>query len=222
MQRTLVATLATVGLLLLTAPLVAQGGPFEYRVTIYNLTKAQPFSPPVVVSHHDDIALFHVGEEALPELALLAEDGNPAELTELLATLGDVEDVAVVEGGPILPGGSAEVTVRAPFPYHRLSVVGMLVNTNDAFFALDTATVPRQRFQRETFYAPAYDAGSEANNEDCDFIPGPACMSPGVRDTGNAEGYVYIHPGISGEVDLEASTYTWLNPVAKIMVQRIR
>ena len=221
MQRTLVAILAIVGLLLLTAPLVAQGGPFEYRVTIYNLTKAQPFSPPVVVSHHDDIALFRAGTPASEQLALLAEDGDTSGLVELLGTLGDVEDVAVADG-PVPPGGVAELTLRAPFPYHRLSAVGMLVNTNDAFFALDAATVPRQRFERETFYAPAYDAGSEFNNEDCDFIPGPACMSPGVRDTGDAEGYVYIHPGISGEVDLEASTYTWLNPVAKILVQRIR
>ncbi len=46
----------------------------------------------------------------------------------------------------------------------------MLVTTNDAFFGLDNCTVDRSSENQWTT-ASAWDAGSEANNELCAFIP---------------------------------------------------
>jgi hypothetical protein len=76
-------------------------------------------------------------------------------------------------------------------------------------------------FGEKTFAADPYDAGSEANSEFCEFIPGPPCENPGVRDTANAEGYVHIHAGIHGIGDLDASMFDWHNPVAEITIRSI-
>ena len=73
-----------------------------------------------------------------------------------------------------------------------------------------------------SFRSPAYDAGSESNNEDCDFIPGPPCDNPLVRDTANAEGYVHVHAGIHGVGDLVPATHDWRNPVAAISMRALR
>jgi hypothetical protein len=70
--------------------------------------------------------------------------------------------------------------------------------------------------------ATAYDAGSEANSEDCDFIPGPPCGNGGVRDTDGAEGYVYIHSGIHGIGGLDPAEFDWLNPVATVKIERVK
>ena len=233
-SRTYVTAIAAAALLLasfLAAPASAQDaeslrsevqGNQMFRVTITNLTRAQVFSPPLVVSHSSKVALFEVGAAPSDELAALAEDGMTGPLADLASSLSDVSGVATA-GGPVLPGGSISVDVPGK-GYHRLSVVSMLVNTNDAFLALDSGNFPRRRFQRSSFTVPAFDAGSEANNEECGFIPGPACggAGAGVRAPEGAEGYVYISNGVQGIADLPSVTYDWRNPVAKITVQRIR
>ena len=71
------------------------------------------------------------------------------------------------------------------------------------------------------FLIPAYDAGSEADNELCAYRPGPPCGSVGVRATEGVEGFVHIHAGIHGGGDLNPATYDWRNPVAKVSIQRI-
>ncbi len=48
-----------------------------YEVTIQNLTQNQVITPPVVVSHSGAMSLFTVGQPVIPELATLAEEGNP-------------------------------------------------------------------------------------------------------------------------------------------------
>ena len=67
----------------------------------------------------------------------------------------------------------------------------------------------------------AYDAGSEANNEICAFIPGPSCGIFFVRDPEGAEGYVHIHAGIHGIGDLSPAQFDWRNPGAKITIRRL-
>ena len=99
----------------------------------------------------------------------------------------------------------------------------MLVNTNDAFFGIDTARLSSGPWARR-WDADAYDAGSEGNNEDCEFVPGPACdpMSGNKRYTAGAEGFVYVGNGIHGIGDLGPSAYDWRNPVARVTAQRVR
>jgi len=95
----------------------------------------------------------------------------------------------------------------------------MLVSTNDAFFALNGVKGPT--YGSDMFLSPAYDAGSEKNSEDATYIPGP----PGgnhVHDPSVAEGYVYIHSGIHGIMDLPEEMYDWNNPVAKIIIERVK
>jgi hypothetical protein len=57
------------------------------------------------------------------------------------------------------------------------------------------------------YFAPAYDAGSEANNEDGDSIPGPPFGNTEVHATEKTEGYVHLHAGIHGITDLALVLY---------------
>jgi hypothetical protein len=194
-------------------------GDRTYEITITNLTRGQIFSPPVLISHNGDFQLFVLGEPAIPELVALAEDGITEDLTGYISTLPSVLDYAVAAGG-IPPGQSMtlEITTRGRFRY--ISAAGMLVTTNDAFFAIRGVRVPSRGERVDE--AEAYDAGSETNSEDCAYIPGPPCGSSGVRDTSGAEGYVHIHAGIHGITDhLVPSMDDWRNPVAEITIRPI-
>ena len=77
-----------------------------YEVTITNITKGQVFSPPVLVTHNRNIALFNVGEPALEELAVVAEDGAGQPLVDLVSGLSEVSD-AQANSAPLMPGASA-------------------------------------------------------------------------------------------------------------------
>jgi hypothetical protein len=125
-----------------------------------------------------------------------------------------------IAAGPVPPGQSVTVQVDRSMSFSRLSAVGMLVTTNDGFFSLDGEAIPL--LQDATYYADAYDAGSEFNSEDCDFIPGPPCGSHNAHDPSEAEGFIYIHAGIHGVGDLAPADFDWRNPVAKITVRRVR
>lgn len=189
-----------------------------YEVTITNLTRGQILSPPIVISHDGNFQLFVLGEPARPELFVLAEDGITSDLTDYISALSSVFDYAVAGGG-IAPGASVtfEINTRGRFKY--ISAAGMLVITNDAFFAIRGVRVP---FRGEMVVeAEAYDAGSETNSEDCTYIPGPPCGNAEVRDPGGAEGYVHIHAGIHGIADLIPSTDDWRNPVAEVRIRPI-
>ena len=100
----------------------------------------------------------------------------------------------------------------------------MLIPTNDGFFAVNGIEGPSDN-QTLTVYSPAYDAGSEVNDELCSNIPGPffgECGGPGGGGKpGGGEGYVHIHAGIHGIGDLTAAARDWRNPVAKIVIRRI-
>ena len=74
-----------------------------------------------------------------------------------------------------------------------------------------------------TLRAPAYDAGSEINDELCSSIPGPfftECNGPGGGGSpGGGEGFVHIHRGIHGVGDFEPSERDWKNDVAQIRIR---
>ncbi|MDH3414413.1 MAG: spondin domain-containing protein [Gammaproteobacteria bacterium] len=195
---------------------------FRVQVTITNITRGQVISPVVVASHSAEFEpLFQLGTPASAELAAVAED---AILDPLIASLsGDpaVFDVQTLfgEDGPIIPGESASVIVDIKGNYRYLSMAGMLVTTNDAFFAVRGARVFAHG--TSTHHSSAYDAGSEANTENCDHIPGPPCGNAEVRVPDGSEGYVHIHAGVHGIADLVPSMHDWRNPVAEITVTRL-
>ena len=190
-----------------------------YRVTITNLTRGQVITPPAVIVHRSGFKLFEVNGESSPGLAELAETGNPGPLADEVVL---APGVAAVEtgAGPIPPGQSAEVVITANRRARLLSVAAMLATTNDAFAAVRGLRLPRRGGQAGT-RAVAYDAGSEGNNEDCDFIPGPPCNAANARDTGTAEGFIHIHNGVHGGADLVPADQDWRNPVMQIDVAEI-
>lgn len=104
----------------------------------------------------------------------------------MLDTLDSVYKHIVAAGG-IAPGGSVTVVIETKRGFRYLSAAGMLVSSNDAFFAV--RGVYARSWEATVVNASAYDAGSEDNSEDCVYIPGPPCGN-GVRDTAGAEGYV--------------------------------
>jgi Spondin_N len=194
-----------------------------WRVTIENLTPpgpgapgSQPLSPPLFVVHSTRADVWSVGGIASHPVAAIAEDANNAPAESALAELRGVRAVFTGTGGPIPSGASRTYTVQTKGKFSRLSVVTMLVNTNDAFTGLDSH---RLSGHRAVLRRMAYDAGSERNNELAAFIPGPCCGHPFVRDPEGA--LIRMHPGIEGVGDLDPAVYGWEEPVAKITIERV-
>ena len=195
----------------------------KYEITITNLTRGQVFSPPIVINHNSNFSLFTLGEEASDELAALAEGGD----TGLLVDLIDGVYPYAVAGGPIMPGDSESVTLEISKRggSSLISVAGMLVTTNDAFLAVrDIWFLGKGKV---IVKALAYDAGSEQNSEDCDYIPGPPCGNSMGHDPAASEAYVHVHArihGIGPEGEgprVTPADHDWNNPVAKITIRRI-
>jgi hypothetical protein len=193
-----------------------------WQVTITNLTPpgpgapgSQPLSPPLVVIHSNRADVWTVGDIASHGVAAIAEDANNAVLESALPKLQGVRSVATVPGGPIPSGASRTFTVVTQGRFDRLSLLTMLVNTNDAFTGLDSQ---RLRGRGDTESTNAYDAGSETNNELASHIPGPCCNNPFVRAP---EGDVIRHhQGIQGGGSLDPALYDWNDPVARIAIER--
>ncbi len=189
------------------------------EVKIKNITKGQIVTPPVIMSHNNNFSLFDLGEPASPSVIELAEDGVTGSLISEISTLPTIYDYAVSDV-PLLPGESVTLLVTAQQKYRRISAIGMLAMTNDAFFAIRGVGINKKG--EKSVYGLAYDAGSEYNSESCVYIPGPPCGNPFVRDTVEAEGFVHVHSGIHGVGDLSPETLDWHNPVVEITIKRVR
>ena len=199
----------------------------KYVVTITNVTRGQTFTPQLLVTHSRRISLFSLGRPASPALEILAEDGNTSPLTDRL--LRKPDEIGSVQTLPDLlgPGESVTIAVQASRYHNYLSMAAMLIPTNDTFVALNR--IPLPGWGRTTLTALAYDAGTEANDQNCLNIPGPRCGGEGFsrRPGEGDEGYVYVSNGFhtlpqadDGEV-LGPQAYDWRNPVAQIVVKRI-
>jgi hypothetical protein len=201
-------------LLALALPAAAQNGP-KYKVTVTNLTRGSAFTPILVASHLPGLRLFVPGTPASAELATLAETGNPAPLQTLIAP--STFDSVVVGSVPLAPGGTAMAMVATRGPYDHISVASMLVPTNDAFFAVNGIQGPKGN-KTIMVLSPAYDAGTEENDENCSS---PSNGGPCGTGASVGEGYVHVHAGIHGVGDLTAADFDWRNPVARIVIERI-
>jgi hypothetical protein len=207
-----------IAVVLLSASASAQ----HFQVTITNLTQAQVFTPIMVASQKPGVKLFTLGQPASTDLEHVAEAGD---LSEIEATLRANPNVLeVVDSGATLGAGqSVTLTVRASAAFSHLSVVAMLIPTNDGFFALNDEVGAVSGSASVSYYSPAYDAGTEANDELCAHIPGPpnVCNGEGFNPARDDVNFVHIHSGIHGVGDLSAATYDWRNPVAKIVITRV-
>jgi hypothetical protein len=187
-----------------------------YRVTVENLTPpgSQPLSPPLLVVHSTRADVWSVGDIASHGVAAIAEDANNAVLESALTGFPGVRSVATGGGGPIPSGSAGSYTVETAGGFNRLSLLTMLVNTNDAFTGLDSLKL---RGDRAILRTSAYDAGSERNNELKSHIPGPCCGNPFVRDPEGRP--IGMHEGITGRGELSPAVYGWRGPVARITIE---
>jgi len=202
-------------------PSVAAAAP-HFDVTITNITKAQTITPILVFSHRAGVKLFSLGQSASVEMEELAESGYLVDLMALLEANPDVGEVAAAPSS-LKSGESVTLTVASGDLYNQVSMAAMLIPTNDGFFSVVGATSSMGK--PITIYAPAYDAGTEANDELCAHIPGPpeVCgFGEGYNPSRDgAEGFIHVHEAIHGVGDLAASTYDWRNPVAQVEIVRV-
>ena len=135
--------------------------------------------------------------------------------------LRDALDISDSSFLPFLnPGESVTQMVETEGQYNHLTMASMLIPSNDVFIALNGIAGPRGNSVL-TLDLPAYDAGTEINDELCASLPGPTCdEDPGPPSDG--EGAVYISSGIRGVGDLVANDFDWRNPVARVVIRRVR
>ncbi|ELZ78315.1 hypothetical protein C455_11548 [Haloferax larsenii JCM 13917] len=210
-----------------------------YRVTVANLTRGQPFTPPAVVAHKASIELFAVGDPASDEIREVAENGNLEPLGELAESATDVRGVAI-GATPLVP---TELSASEMFPDSTtleletdasgafLSFVSMLIGTNDGFTGLDTVPLPDRVNESRSYFASSFDAGTETNTEMYEDMVPPAQalygIDGGVDGTGMSnpdlaeDGVITPHSGIVGDGDLDPAIYGWDDPAALVQVERI-
>ena len=191
-----------------------------YTVEITNITKGVYFTPFLTAAHRGNLALLEVGEEASEPLAAIAEGGDIAPMIEYLESRPRLVNGLAQSEGLLAPGASVRLRLVSDSRMNSLSLASMLLPTNDTFVALNSVALPRRG--SAVFYANAYDAGSEMNDELCMSIPGPQCGGAPFSPEDDGEGYVYPSPGIHGEGELTQSAYDWQGPVAKVVVKRVR
>ncbi|WP_421844080.1 spondin domain-containing protein [Marinobacter algicola] len=222
-------------LTLAAAPLIVQAA--EFDVEIHNPTRGLYYTPLLVTAHPPSMKLFEAGEAASSELQAMAEGGDIMPLVTALDSAG-ATTVANPAAGLLAPGETttAIVNTNNATANTQLSIVAMLLPTNDGFLALNSLTVPTQP-GTYTYNLNAYDAGTEANDElrgsgapGQAGMPVPPPLDPvlGTNGTGaasNAEGYVHIHRGnlgdtdtTGGKSDIVSTLHRWLNPVTRVTV----
>ena len=221
------------GLTLLTAN---QAYSADVEVKITNLTQGIHFTPLLVAAHSADAHLYQVGSKASEQLQAMAEGGDISGLSEVLTGI-NASAISNPAKGLLAPTLSTMAMVESSETNTTLSIVAMMLPTNDGFVGLDAWPIPSEAGTYH-IYLNAYDAGTEANNElivEGSGAPGslgiPAApgKAPGMQGSGvtNEEmnKMVHVHRGnigddeaTGGKSDLHNTVHRWLNPVAKVTV----
>ncbi len=218
---------------------IAQAATWD--VTVTNLTHGNHFTPLLLTAHDSSMHLFQVGMPAPLPIEHMAECGH---LNPLLATAEvgaiDADTIADPAGGVLAPGAST--TAMLVTTATNLSVVAMVLPTNDGFLGLESQSIPNAA-GTYTYYVNAYDAGTEGNDEtlmtsgacaytDVGMMPGAPGGDAGTNGTGvvvpgsaDTNTNIHVHRGVLGDQnptggnsDLVSSIHRWQNPVAKITV----
>lgn len=208
----------------------------ELTLEVQNLTQGIYFTPLALVAHTPEASLFELGETASPELQQMAEGGSIDGIAAIGTSIS-ADVLANPAGGLLMPGATTMGSLSTAETNTVLSVVAMVLPTNDGFVGLDNWSIPSEP-GTYTLYLNAYDAGTEANDElRGSGAPGEAGMpvppplqpllgngGSGVTTT-ESNATVHIHRGNLGDDDAAAGTsdvdntvHRWLNPVAKLTV----
>ena len=227
-------TIAT-ALTLLAASGTLQAAQLDVQIT--NLTRGSYFTPFLVAAHIEGASLFSSGSPASANLQAMAEGGDisglAADVSAINATF--VENPA---GGLLAPGASASTSLNtdAAPDNTRLSLVAMVLPSNDGFAGLNAIAIPTSP-GTYTYNVNAYDSGTEGNDEIVGSgapgepgypAPPPVLAASGTGGTGidaSAEGYVHIHRNVLGDdnmtggaSDIVNTVHRWLNPVIRVVV----
>ena len=201
----------------------------SFDVTVDNLTNAQPLSPIAVIGHLNGYALFVVGNTATVGFEEMAEGGDN---TALLAEADGDANVLVSASGAaaIGPAGTETVSItmlESDVANLEISVATMLVNTNDAFSALDAMDVSSMAVGDSVMVvAIAYDAGTENDTEAASDIPGPAGGGEGFNAArSDSADRVAMHAGVVSQDDGFATSdlteqHRFDNPVMRVRIAR--
>lgn len=199
----------------------------QFQITIENLSP-NVLTPVPFIAHDSSFDLFDAGAAVSPEIELLAEDGVPDGVVRLatagLGTSVSSFGVAFGPGGPLGPGESAVVTIKADAAHPWLSFASMLAFSNDAFigFAAGDGALdlfPGGRPFRGSFTlkpSAVWDSGTEVNDELAKHVPALGSMlGAGIAENGTLS---RPHPGIRGAGQIPLSR-NWVNaPVARITI----
>ena len=136
-----------------------------YRVTVTNTTDGQYLTPPNFAVHEPGVRIFRRGQVASPGVQAVAENGGvPVLAAEIAGAVDDagLGDSTVGGDAPLPPG--AEVTFELGSSERRLSIVSMLICTNDGFAGLDSRNIGRLAIgESSSFGLRAYDARTNIN-----------------------------------------------------------
>ena len=203
----------------------------EVLVTLTNTTNGTYFTPLLITAHPNTERLFELGQPATIELQAMAEGGDISGLEALIGG-ADADTITNPAAGLLAPGNSTIASLNTDDSGNSfLSLVAMLLPTNDGFVGLDTLAIPQEPGVY-VYYLNAYDAGTEANDErvigDAGGVPGTLGIpaDPGGHAGSSGMGVtntednptVHIHRGILGDTnadgglsDLDSSRHRWLN-----------
>lgn len=228
---------------------------YDYEVTFVNLSQGQPMSPPVLATHEGPGVIWKLGAAASNGVVQIAENGNNGPMiAELAAGRSDNRIFDFVQAGatPLAPasspGSAKEATapctggcpdrvtarIHAPAGAPRLSVVSMLVCTNDGFTGHDSIELPLVVGKERIVELRGYETTTERNTElladimpPCQGIVGvpSSTKAPGTAQSNPAlaeKGSIVPHRGVAGTGDLQVARHGWADPVAKLIITRVR
>ena len=230
-----IKTLSTVTAFLFASSISAVNAQ-QLEITVTNLTQGLYYTPLLVSAHPANMSLYTLGQPATSALQMMAEGGDISGLSAMLTT-ANANSTENPASGLLAPAMSTTAMLTTTDGNNYLSLVAMLLPTNDGFVGLNSWKIPTE-VGTYTFTLNAYDAGTEANDE---MITGGG--APGVSGIPAAPGgdggtgasgvtmtetntNVHVHPGNLGDDDLSAgksdlsnTVHRWLNPVARVSVK---
>ena len=207
----------------------------DISVTVTNLTHGSHFTPLLFAAHDASQHMYQLGQSATASLQAMAEGGDISALSTDMMSVGAnvIENPAA---GLMMPGQSVQFSMTTQEANTQLSVVAMILPTNDGFVGVDSITLPTSAGRYE-YYLNGYDAGTEVNDEIINGAGAPGAVgipadplgSAGVNATGVAVAEsnqtVHIHRGVLGDTDanagvsdLDSRVHRWLNPVAHLII----
>ncbi len=210
----------------------------DISIELTNTSHGSYFTPLLITAHGGSTHLFEVGQAASTNLQAMAEGGD---ISGLSSDVGgaDADTIENPAGGLLGPGESTTADLDTDTSGNGyLSLVAMILPTNDGFVGLDALEIPSQA-GTYTYRLYAYDAGTEANNELVAAdggVPGtsgfPNPPPIGLTDSGGSNTVaddsnptVHIHRGVLGDTnpsggtsDIDSTKHRWLNPIAKLVI----